>query len=135
MMPIALLVLSVFLETFSTFPFVLILIVFLSILLKKNEVIFFAFLGGLLLDTFLLRTLGLTSFFMLVFAFLTISYQNKFEADTLIFVSIFSFAGSFLYLLFTNAQNPLPVSISAAFFSATIYIIFKRRSHRKDKRW
>jgi cell shape-determining protein MreD len=68
MIELALLIFAVLLETFSTFPFVLILLVFLSIHLKKNRVLALAFLGGLLLDILLFRNPGTSSIFLLMFS-------------------------------------------------------------------
>src|SRR5688500_7183486 len=134
-MPIALLIFSIFLETYSTFPFVLVLLVFLSIHLSKTQVLSFAFLGGILLDVFLFRQLGQSSIFFLIFSFLILSYQNKFEADTIAFVSLFSFIGAFFYMLFTNQENALLVSVTAALLSFAIYIIYKNKLGRKKKKW
>jgi rod shape-determining protein MreD len=135
MMPFALLFFSVLLESFSTFPFVLILLVFLSIHLPKSNVLFLAFLGGILLDILLFRSLGISSIFLVVFTFLTLSYQNKFEADTTAFVGLFSFVGSFLYLLLTSQEYPLFISIVSAALSSLIYFIYKNRLGGKRKKW
>lgn len=129
---IALLFFSVVLETFSTVPFVLALLVFLSILEDKKTVLFFAFVGGLLLDVLLFRPLGSSSVFLTIFSFLIISYQSKFEADTAAFVGVFTFGGSYLYLLFTKEPQPLLTSITITALSLLVYKLYKRK---KKKKW
>lgn len=131
-MIIALLIFSVLLETFSTIPFVLALLVFLSILEDRKKVLSLAFTGGLLLDALLFRPFGLSSVFLLIFSFLIISYQTKFEADTPIFVGVFTFGGSYLYLLLTKAPQPLLVSITITVLSLGVYKLYKRK---KKKKW
>jgi len=125
---------SVFLESYSTLPFSIILLTFLSTRISKNWLILVAFILGFLLDMFLLRKLGSTSIFLIIFSFITVSYQSKFEADTSAFVIFFTFLGSFAYLLYNGESNIFLISIVTSAISFLIYKISKR-FQKGEKKW
>lgn len=88
-----------FLEGITTLPLVLIVLLCLYIVFKRPMLFALAFFTGLFLDLFLLRTLGQTSLFFLIFLILVLLYERKFEIRTVPFVFVASFLGSLFYLL------------------------------------
>lgn len=88
-----------FLEAITTLPLVLIVILCLYIVFKMPMLFTLAFFTGLILDVFLVRTLGQTSLFFLIFLILVLLYERKFEIKTNPFVFAGSFLGALLYLL------------------------------------
>ena len=96
-----LLIIFIFLEgTVTTVPLVLSYLLCLTIL-KRDAVVFpIAFGAGLLLDLLTARTLGLSSLVLILFVFLILLYQRKYEIDSYLFVFSASFVGSSIFLLF-----------------------------------
>src|SRR6478609_4000726 len=94
-----LLLISVFLQgTVTTIPLGLVIILIMAIL-AKEKVFIFAFISGILIDILTLQTLGASSLFFLIFSWLLILYQRKYEINSYPFVILSSFAGTYLYLL------------------------------------
>jgi cell shape-determining protein MreD len=118
---------AAFLEaTFTTFPLVFLILLIISIILKKTFIFPIAFFMGLLLDALSVRDIGSESIFFLVFLFLVFLYQKKFEIDTLPFVFLSSFLGSFLYLIFSNTHNFLVLqSLVCGFLALIFFKVFK----------
>lgn len=86
----------------------LFLLVFFAVT-KSERAFLLAFFIGLLLDTLLIRTLGLTSLFFVVFLFLIHLYERKYEIKTLPFVLIALFFGVGIYgLLFDYHLGIIP---------------------------
>lgn len=96
--------LAVILEgSFISIPFVLLFLLFLTLKNREPWVFIFAFFSGLLLDSLYLRSFGATSIFFLIFLFAVTLYEKKFEIESLSFVIIASFIGTFIYFsLFGN---------------------------------
>lgn len=89
---------SLFLEGIvTTLPLVFICFLCLTIFMRNPMLFVFAFIAGLFLDTFAVRTLGGTSIFLLVSIFLIFLYQRKYEINTYPFVLIASFIGAVVY--------------------------------------
>jgi len=88
-----------FLETITTLPLVLIVLLYLAIIFKRPMLFALAFFSGLFLDLFLLRILGQSSLFFAIFLVIVLLYERKFEIKTLPFVFIASFLGALFYLL------------------------------------
>lgn len=57
-----------------------------------------AFIAGIFLDIFALRSLGGTSIFLLIFVLLILLYQRKYEIYSYYFVIVASFIGAALFL-------------------------------------
>jgi len=66
---------------------------------KKNLGFPAAFLTGAVLDILLLNPLGKTSLFLVVFLFIILLYDKKFDIQTFPFVFLASFIGSFVYFI------------------------------------
>ena len=82
----------------TTIPFVFLSLLCLLVVSRGNWLFIFAFAFGLILDLVTFKTLGISSAFLVVFLFLVLLYQSKFEIATNAFVFFASFLGSFAYL-------------------------------------
>lgn len=103
---LVLLIISIFLEgTVTTLPLVLVCLLCLTIY-KRGTVVFpIAFLAGLLLDLLLVRTIGPSSLFFIIFVFLILLYQRKYEINSYPFVAAAGFLGSAIFLLLFSNGN------------------------------
>jgi cell shape-determining protein MreD len=79
----------------------------LLVLLRENWLFVFAFAFGLVLDLVSFKTLGISSAFFVVFLFLVLLYQSKFEIATNAFIFFSSLLGSFAYLMILGYNNSL----------------------------
>lgn len=138
---IFLFLLAVVLEvSVTTIPFIFLALLFLTILYRNYWVYVIGFSLGLLLDILGFRSLGLTSTFFLVFMFLVLAYQAKFEIFTLPFIFISSFLGSFLYLRFFVVQGfPLMESLFSSLIAVCFFVLLRKLSNNNfldlDKRY
>jgi len=97
---IPLLALALFLEgTVTTLPLVFVCLFCYGILKKTPAIFSIAFLAGLILDVFTLHRIGASSLFLLVFFYLALLYQKKYEINSYPFVVVSSFVGAWLYLM------------------------------------
>lgn len=125
-----LIIASLFLEaTVTTIPLVFFLLLFLTLLYRSYWIFPIGFLSGILLDSVLFRTLGITSLFFVAFSFIVLMYQRKFEISTLPFVFAASFLGSFVYLLLFSSGNLI---IFQAVLCALVAILIFKFIHKLD---
>ncbi|MDP3726861.1 MAG: hypothetical protein Q8Q96_00930 [bacterium] len=94
-----LLFLAVFSEVLTTLPLAFILLVVFYALKRETWLFIAAFFAGILLDLILVRTIGTSSLFFVIFLFVEEIYGRKFETQTLPFVLLAAFIGSIFYLL------------------------------------
>lgn len=127
---IILLFLAVFLEgIFSTLPLTLDVLL-ISYVVKRQSldesglfsVFVLAFLLGVVLDIFSLRLLGLSSLFFIIFLFLIILYERKFEVETVPFIMFSSFLGSIFFLIIFGYKY---VFLQAIVNSLVTVLLFK----------
>ena len=91
--------------TLTTIPFVFLILLCLLVLSRENWLFTFAFAFGIVLDLVTFKTLGTSSAFFVVFLFLVLLYQSKFEIATNVFIFSASFLGSFVYLMLLGYNN------------------------------
>jgi len=97
---IILLLLSAFLEgSVTTLPLPLLLFLTAAVVVRKTWIFPAAFLTGFLLDIFLLNPLGKTSLFFVIFLFIILLYDRKFDIQTFHFVFLAAFIGSLIYFI------------------------------------
>ncbi len=90
--------------SFISLPLVFLFLIPFTIRYKKSWVLLLAFILGILLDSFYLRTLGQTSLFLLVFLSAVSLYERKFEIENFSFILVASFIGSlFFFVIFDNS--------------------------------
>lgn len=110
-----LLTIALFLEvSLTTIPLIFLSLLCLMVLLRQEWILIYAFIFGILLDLLSFRTLGFSSGFYVVFLFLVILYQSKFEIATGYFVFIASLVGSLIFLLLAGFTDWLIVQILAS---------------------
>ncbi len=128
------LVITVLLEaTVTTLPLVLLIILFLSVVNRSNEVFAIAFFAGLFLDLLTLGRFGFSSLYFTVFVFIIYTYQNKFEIETLHFITIFSFLGSLIYLFIQGVGFAILQSVFATIIAASSFIAYKKLNKKAPK--
>lgn len=112
----------------TTLPLVVLTLLVFSVVTKKQELLVVAFFSGLLLDIVRLSSLGQTSLFLLIFIFVVLLYDRKFEIQTLPFVAASSFLGSLAYLMiFVHNQ----IFMQALTSSIIALLLFKLLSKPK----
>jgi hypothetical protein len=133
------LALSFILEgTITTLPLVLISFLILMIFLRLKFLFWIALFSGILLDVFLQRPLGATSLILIIFLFVIVLYENKFEASTNYFILITAFLGSLIYLFLLGVQHFLIQSVAASLlalgvFKLLIYSEIKKPKYKLEK--
>lgn len=91
--------------SFISLPLVFLFLIPFTIRYKKSWVLLLAFVLGILLDSFYLRTLGQTSLFLLIFLSAVSLYERKFEIENFSFILVVSFIGSlFFFVIFDNSS-------------------------------
>lgn len=129
-----LLFISILLEsTVTTLPLVLLIILFLSVIEKSNDVFIIAFFSGLFLDLMSMNRFGMSSLFFTIFVFLIYTYQKKFEIETVHFMAIFGFLGSFFYLILMGSGNIIFQSLTATFMIVSSFLVFKKYNKKAPK--
>jgi len=124
---VILLTLALILESaLTTIPLILLVLLALTSLFKNNFVFVGAFIFGFLFDLITLRTVGLTGIFFVVFLFLILLYQSKFEITTNAFIIVASFLGSFCFLLINGiTSNIILEPIVSTILGLAIFTLLK----------
>lgn len=129
-----LLILALLLETsLTTIPLVLTMLICLTVIYKQNFVFIFAFIFGLLLDLILFNQIGMSSILFVIFLFLILMYQRKFEIKTASFVLVSSFLGSFIYLWIFSYHNLIVLQAIAGATTGLLMFILLRKIEEKSK--
>lgn len=129
-----LLIFALLLETsLTTIPLVLTTLICLTVVYKQNFVFVLAFIFGLFLDLILLNQIGMSSILFVVFLFLILMYQRKFEIKTASFVLVSSFLGSFIYLwIFSYHNLIIPQAIAGAIIGLIIFGFLKKLNNKNN---
>jgi len=128
-----LLILALILEvSLTTIPLVFLVLLSLAVLYKEAIIFPIAFLFGIFLDLFTFQTPGISSTILIIFLFLVLLYQRKFEIATNRFIVASSFLGSFGYLLFMKYNDNL--LLQAVLSSIIGLIIFRIIFKFKDQK-
>jgi len=121
-----LLVITIFLEgTVTALPLVFVSLLCLTILLRNPFMFFVAFLSGIFLDVFAVRTVGQTSIFFLIAVLLIFLYQRKYEINSYPFVTFASFIGSFFYLFVFGYPAAVWQAVGSSIFALLLFIIIR----------
>lgn len=123
---ITLLLFTLLETTVTTIPLILVIILIMAVVSKKSWIFPVAFIIGILSDLFLFNTMGKTSLFYVIFLFIILSYDRKFEIRTVHFVLISSFAGSLFYLIFYGNKNIVLQSFLSSVIAAILFLAVKR---------
>ena len=121
------LLIALFLEVaVTTLPLILIILLCFIALTKDNFIFFLAFIAGILLDGLTFKPLGLSSIYLTAFLFIVLMYQDKFEITTNYFILIFSFLGSFGFLLILGYNSSVILEpLTSALLAVLLFIFLK----------
>ncbi len=121
---IILILLSVFLQaSVTTLPLVLLLFLNAAVVAKKTWVFPAAFLTGAVLDILLLNPMGKTSLFLVIFLFIVLLYDKKFDIQTFPFVFLASFIGSFVYFIAFHISNVFAQALTSTSIAALSFFL------------
>lgn len=118
--------LTIALSTLTTIPVIVAVILCLTVVSKNPKVFIAAFLGGFLIDIFMVRVLGITSLFLVTFTFMIFLYQRRFEIQTYPFVFLACFIGSVVYLKIFGYSSILIQALTASFLALFLFKLFSR---------
>jgi len=122
-----LLIFSVLLEgTVTTLPLVLISLLCFTLRKRSDSIFPIAFGAGLLLDLLRVRVLGLSSLFFILFLFLVLLYQRKYEINSYPFVAVSAFLGSLGFLGIFGGENSLMQSLISALLAVILFSGMKK---------
>ena len=119
---LAFLFLSVLFEgTITTLPLTLITLLVIAVMSRDTSVFPFAFIAGLLLDVLLLRPLGATGVFFILYFLLVFLYQRKYEITTVPFVLFASFFGTVVYTKFFGVDHSFVGAVMSMIFAVLLF--------------
>lgn len=109
--------------TFTTLPLIIDVLILYYVFFKEESTIFLASLiAGIFLDSISVRTLGVSSLFLVLFLFIVMLYQRKFEINTWPFVFFSSFLGGFIFLTVFGYQNVFVESLFNAVLTTGVFM-------------
>jgi cell shape-determining protein MreD len=130
---LAVLLLSVALilqASLTTIPFIFLILLVFTVLLRANWLFVLAFIFGIFLDLVTFKVLGTSSASFLVILFLVLLYRSKFEIATNTFIVVVSFLGSLGYLFLLGYHDNL---LLQAVVSSIIGLIMFKLIQRSNK--
>ena len=116
-------------SSIASIPLVLDIIIILYIFEKKSWIFVATFVSGLFLDVLLVRVLGQTSLFFVIFLFILSLYERKFETSSIYFALFSSFLGSLIFLILAKENFIFQNSIISAIFTVVLFMIFKQLNY------
>jgi len=121
-----LLAISVLLEgTIVMMPMALVCLLCLAILRKDWVVFLIAFLTGIFLDILKVQTVGERSIFFIIFIFLILLYQRKYEINSYPFVAAAGFFGALIYSLLFGYANWFWCSLLSAAITSILFMLLR----------
>lgn len=121
-----LLIVSLILEgTITTMPLVLMSLMLLTIHLKHQDMFFYAFISGVILDVFLVRQIGVSSVFFLISLLLIFLYDRKYELQTPFFVTLITFFSTMMYFIIFPSPQMLVISVTTTLLSLFIFHLMR----------
>lgn len=129
---IVLLFLALILETsLTTLPLVFITSLILMVVFRQSWVFAFAFIFGLFLDLMSFNSVGISSAYLVIFLFLVLLYQRKFEIATYYFVLGAALSGSLGYMILRRYADHLFLQgILSAIIGLVLFIFLTRVSYK-----
>lgn len=121
--------LALILETsITTIPLIFLVLLCFMVIFKEDYLFGLAFLFGLMFDALTFKTLGISSLFFVIFLFLVLIYQRKFEITSNYFILASSFLGSLCFLFFSQqTENILLESILSSIIGLIFFNLIKSR--------
>ncbi len=109
----------------TTVPLVLICLLCLLLVKRGPSVFAVAFLAGMFLDILTVKVLGTSSLFFIIFLFLILLYQRKYEINSYPFVAAAAFLGSVLFLLVFGYGNWFWQSVISSLLALLLFGVLK----------
>lgn len=117
-----LLIIAVFLQgTVTTLPLTLIVLLCFLIAKRSRIVFYSAFFAGLLLDVFTLQPLGYSTAFFLIFLYLILLYEKKYEINSYPFVIVSVFLASILFGFTFGSPNIFIDALESIVIAVVLY--------------
>ena len=125
---------SILLEsTILTLPLSLLILLFATVVVRKNDIFYLAFFAGLFLDIFAMRDIFGSSAFFVTLVLIVLLYQKKFEIESLHFVALTAFISTFIYLLFLGVSYAFLQAIISTVIISASFLIFQKTNKKALK--
>lgn len=109
--------------TLTTLPLIIDILLLYYVFYKEEFMVFLvSFIAGIFLDSISVRIIGLSSLFFVIFLFVVMLYQKKFEITTWPFVAFSSFLGGFVFLIVFGYQNVLVQSLMNSALTTGVFV-------------
>lgn len=106
----------------TTVPITLGLLIVLYVRTRNDRfALLWALISGVLLDLVSVRSLGVSSVFLVAFLSILLLYERKFELSSIPFIFFGTFLGSFLYLLLFGYQQTFLQALVSAFIAIIVF--------------
>lgn len=109
--------------TMTSLPLVLIFLLCLMVMKRAEWIFLLALVSGVVLDIFTLRPIGTTSLLLVIFVFMVLLYERKYEIATIPFVAGASLVGSFLFLRILGYLSILE-SLTSCVLAIVAFILY-----------
>ena len=109
--------------TVISVPIVLAVLLLCYILKRKSSIFILAFVSGIMLDVFGVRTIGASSLFFILFIFLVMLYQRKFEITTYPFVFFSSLVGGSVYLWVFGYNHVVEQAVAGSIIALLMFML------------
>lgn len=128
------LIIAILLEsTILTLPLSLLILLFATVVVKKNDIFYLAFFAGLFLDVFAIRDIFGSSVFFVTLVLIVLLYQKKFEIESLHFVALTAFISTFIYLFGAGVSYAFLQTIISTIIISASFLIFQKTNKKALK--
>lgn len=119
--------------TFISIPLPLAVLIPAVVIYKKSWVFILATISGFFIDALTFKLVGITSITLVMFLFLIMLYQKKFEIINLPFISCVTFISSFIYLLIFHYHYIFLASIINSAVAVILFICLYFIAQKENK--
>lgn len=120
-------------STITTIPLTLAVLTVYMILHKKTRYFYAAFAAGLVLDSLAVRVLGSTSAFFVIWLYLVILYDRKYEIRTGVFVFLSLFFGSIIFMYIFKYNYIFLNAFIGSVMGLALYLVMRRNYKSSDE--
>ncbi len=115
-----------FLEiTITTIPLVLLLLLVVAAVTRSEYIFIPALFLGVFLDVAMLRFVGVSSVFFILFLFLIFLYERKFETTSYPFIFFAAFFGAISYAFFTHLTHTFLIGVMSGVLILPLFAIHR----------
>ncbi len=123
----------IFESTITTVPLALTVLTVYVILNKQTRFFYAGFAGGIILDSLTVRVLGSSSAFFVIWLYLILLYDRKYEIRTLMFVFVSIFFGSVIFLYLFKYNYIFLNALAGSATGMVLFLVLKRFEHNKSQ--